>query len=125
MGDRASPSQSPSQSPTTPHPPTPGLLVWFILEMQKQEKQKSRTATKANSKLMFLAFIAPATRQAGGCTPRPDEHGTSRESRAPVSARACAPFHKGRRRVSSAFARSDRGPFLRSLYNPLAKAAGG
>lgn len=43
--------------------PFPSLLVWFILEIQKQEKQKSRVATKAKSKFTFFAFIAPASRR--------------------------------------------------------------
>lgn len=49
--------------PLFPCSSTPHLLIWFILEIQKQEKQKSRTATKLNSKFKFLTFIAGASGQ--------------------------------------------------------------
>lgn len=115
----------PRSSTTAPTPPHPHLLVWFILEMQKHEKPKSRTATRAKSKLTFLVFIALASEpvevnrrhrqlQAShlGCP------GTAPAS---WTSRACSPSHRAVATVPSTFAQSHRGPLLSALYNPLAR----
>lgn len=83
-GERPPSTSFPTINPI-PLYPTPPLLVWFILEMQKHEKPKSRTATKAKSKLTFLAFIVLAS------LPIP---GYISMTPASLTPRACSPSHK-------------------------------